>query len=443
MISNGLKVFILIISCCLLGFRSADAQTQSRPAWLSFYGAHQEYRGDFGNEMLDFKIGYDWMLGLNLNRYLNPLWDIELSLAYGELDYLNAFSTSLVSTNFLANIKPWRNKTSVTPFFGAGLGFSTFWTESVNNSRDLALQLPIQAGIAISLSSHLQATFKTRYNRTFSSKLDGSDFNNRKHDDFLVYSVGLSFSLNRTKDKDNDGIPDKDDLCPDRYGTSFWGCPDTDGDGLEDNEDECPGIFGTSLMNGCPDSDGDRVTDSEDQCPDLKGPIRFNGCPDEDNDGVPDPVDECPETPGIGTQNGCPDVNATHTEDRANDADRTVASLSEELATLSANIVFAPNSIELDSASQNSIRQVAEIMLEDPDLRLIIRAYTDNTGNSVQNLNLSIARANAVKAYLAKQGVSESRVYAFGYGDKQPIAPNTTPEGRAKNRRIELNLYYN
>lgn len=73
---------------------------------------------------------------------------------------------------------------------------------------------------------------------------------------------------------------------------------------------------------------------------------------------------------------------------------------------------------------------------------MIIRSYTDDTGNSLQNLELSIARAAAVKKYLVEKGLDEKRLYAFGYGQAKPVASNNTSEGQAKNSRIELQLYY-
>lgn len=439
MTSNSLRVLILLLGISFCGTWQAEAQTRSRPTWLGLYGGHQEYRGDFGNEMLGFKIGYDWMLGVNLDQYLGSLFDLEFSAAYGELDYLNAFSTTVVSSNLMLNLKPFRSRFRLEPFIGTGLGLTSYRTASVNTENGLTLQVPVQVGITFPFTPVLAGNIGARYNRTFSSALDGSDFSNRKHDDFIAYTIGISFSLNRTRDKDGDGIADKDDLCPNNFGKSFWGCPDSDGDGLDDNEDRCPGLSGSRLMDGCPDTDGDGVDDTRDECPKLKGNYRFSGCPDDDNDGVPNPVDQCPDTRGTIEQKGCPDPNAD-TGQKPSELDE---SFQEKLTLLSEDITFSANSAVLDSASLNSIKQVSDIMLRDPDLRLIIRAYTDNTGTPNQNLELSIARANTVKTYLVNLGVPESKIYAFGYGEERPVATNDTPEGRAQNRRVELNLYYN
>src|SRR5881396_1626917 len=71
-------------------------------------------------------------------------------------------------------------------------------------------------------------------------------------------------------------------------------------------------------------------------------------------------------------------------------------------------------------------------------IRIEIAGYTDGTGSAATNLRLSQARAEVVRAYLVSRGVSPTRMIARGYGASNPIAVNTTPEGRAQNRRVEL-----
>jgi outer membrane protein OmpA-like peptidoglycan-associated protein len=73
-----------------------------------------------------------------------------------------------------------------------------------------------------------------------------------------------------------------------------------------------------------------------------------------------------------------------------------------------------------------------------PEIRIEIAGYTDSTGARPMNLQLSMGRAGAVRAYLARRGVPPLQMQARGYGASGYIAPNTTPEGRAKNRRVEL-----
>lgn len=113
------------------------------------------------------------------------------------------------------------------------------------------------------------------------------------------------------KDKDQDGVPNKDDHCPEVAGLpEFSGCPDTDGDGMADKDDACPTVAGPLENNGCPwpDTDADGVIDKDDACPAVIGPSENKGCPwpDTDGDGVLDKDDACPTVPGGPEYNGCP-----------------------------------------------------------------------------------------------------------------------------------------
>jgi outer membrane protein OmpA-like peptidoglycan-associated protein len=81
---------------------------------------------------------------------------------------------------------------------------------------------------------------------------------------------------------------------------------------------------------------------------------------------------------------------------------------------------------------------LATMLKEKPGYQLSVSGYTDNVGNAADNLILSHDRADNVKAYLIKQGVEEARITAEGYGLEDPIADNSTAEGRALNRRVEF-----
>jgi outer membrane protein OmpA-like peptidoglycan-associated protein len=75
-----------------------------------------------------------------------------------------------------------------------------------------------------------------------------------------------------------------------------------------------------------------------------------------------------------------------------------------------------------------------------PDVKMSIAGHTDNSGKPEKNQALSVARAESVKKYLVSKGVAENRLTATGYGQDQPIADNTTPAGKAKNRRVEFKV---
>ena len=79
--------------------------------------------------------------------------------------------------------------------------------------------------------------------------------------------------------------------------------------------------------------------------------------------------------------------------------------------------------------------------VKDINLEVIIAVgHTDSVGSDAYNQKLSVKRAEAVKAYLVTKGIEKNRVYTEGKGEKQPVADNKTSEGRAKNRRVEIEV---
>ena len=233
-------------------------------------------------------------------------------------------------------------------------------------------------------------------------------------------------------DTDLDGIPDYLDDCPEVAGLQiFNGCPDTDGDGIRDVDDLCPLVAGLDSLKGCPyvDTDNDSIQDKYDQCPKLAGPRENNGCPyaDSDNDSVPDKDDLCPMTPGPVANNGCPIIKK---EDQ------------EILDTAFSNLEFQNGKSIIKPSSYISLDQVADLMKNNPEFKLLIEGHTDNVGREAANMSLSQNRALAVKSYLISRGISEAKLIAKWYGETKPIAPNDTPAGRQKNRRVEMSIVF-
>ena len=101
-------------------------------------------------------------------------------------------------------------------------------------------------------------------------------------------------------------------------------------------------------------------------------------------------------------------------------------------------IEFDTGKATLKPASEKVLGDVLSLLQAQPDWKMKIEGHTDSTGTKASNLTLSQQRAAAVMAWLVEKGVANARLTATGLGDTKPIADNTTDEGRARNRRVEL-----
>jgi OmpA-OmpF porin, OOP family len=218
-------------------------------------------------------------------------------------------------------------------------------------------------------------------------------------------------------DRDHDGIPDKYDACPDEPGVA--------------SDDPA--------KNGCPppppDRDGDGIPDKDDACPDVKGVAngdpRENGCPpDTDGDGIRDDVDACPNEKGV------PD-----TDPQKNGCPKSVRVTEGEIVIMD-QVQFKTGSAVLLPVSDDLLRQVAGVLAEHPEIaRVEVQGHTDSRGGKAYNRKLSQKRADAVRKWLVKYGqIDTGRLSAHGYGMDDPIADNSTSEGRQKNRRVQFKI---
>lgn len=104
------------------------------------------------------------------------------------------------------------------------------------------------------------------------------------------------------------------------------------------------------------------------------------------------------------------------------------------------NLFFDSRMAIIKKESFSELNRLVEIMKKNPDLEIEIGGHTDNVGEEDYNMNLSNKRAKAVYTYLVGRGVDKARITAVGYGEAKPIEKNDTPEGRQKNRRVELTI---
>jgi outer membrane protein OmpA-like peptidoglycan-associated protein len=251
-------------------------------------------------------------------------------------------------------------------------------------------------------------------------------------------------SLAREGDRDGDGILDTFDSCPDQRETyngyeDIDGCPDepdTDKDGVPDSRDACvlqpEDKDGYLDDDGCPDpdNDADGIPDEKDKCPnEPEDPDGFqddDGCPDEDNDNdtVKDLDDQCPNTPGQPTaaRPGCPSL---------------VVVTANEIR-ITQQIQFDFNKATIKPVSFPILDAVYEVLAMNPKITIEVQGHTDNVGNAAYNQKLSQQRADSVKAYLVKKGVTDVRLVSKGYGMAQPLVPNNTDANKALNRRVQF-----
>ncbi|EJL76089.1 OmpA family protein [Chryseobacterium populi] len=242
---------------------------------------------------------------------------------------------------------------------------------------------------------------------------------------FWQASASLLFRFGN-RDRDKDGILDKDDLCPDTPGLpEFQGCPDKDGDGVPDKDDQCPDVAGPVENGGCPwpDTDGDGVIDKDDACPTVAGPAENNGCPwpDTDNDGILDKDDACPTVPGLPEYNGCPkpkDVTATEVEAKLK------------------SVYFDFNKATIKAESTPALDAAAEIIKKDGG-NYLLEGRTDAKGAEAYNLKLSRERAASVVAALDARGVDAAALKSIGVGEsKATVSEKASDAERQVDRKV-------
>lgn len=288
-------------------------------------------------------------------------------------------------------------------------------------------------------------------------------------------------------DGDADGVPDGVDRCPTTVAGAAVddrGCSkDSDGDNIPDGLDRCPDTPAGVLVDprGCPkDSDGDQIPDGLDRCSETPrgATVDALGCPgDEDGDGVLDGLDRCPRTPtgAAVAPNGCaqgqaptrpapaappqpsggqqppprvqPDTLGRPLErpnvtlpSQKKPAPKAPAGKVKLASGVVPGVAFLPGTARLQPSSYVALDSLADLLRENPDARIEIGAHTDNSGTAADNLRITSLQAEAVRDYLVVKGINYQQLMARGYGSSVPLTPDTTPNGRAANRRVEIRL---
>ena len=393
-------------------------------------------------------------------------------------------------------ILPETSKLSPYLMLGPGVGNARYdYTKGTTISNDVGhLNLAGGLGLKYQLNQNTAIFGQLLAYLPFTDKIDGFAPDGSAMDSYVQSSIGVNFAIGTKKDADGDGVSDKKDQCPstpEGVAVDANGCAlDSDLDGIPDHKDNCPDIAGVDALGGCPDEDNDGITDADDACPEVPGTKALNGCPDSDKDGIADKDDKCPESAagakvddkgcevdtdgdgildsqdncpnvkGVKENKGCPPAPKEDAKDKAAtdkpaadkpSADKPKANntakpkmtpkqIEEKVEILAKDLRFDIDGIKLFTKPIKSLDELAQIMKDYPNIKLVCEGHTDATASEDYNQRLSEQRAKSVRTYLVKKGVDASRISTKGYGESRPIASNDTPEGRKENRRVDLKL---
>ena len=434
----------------------AQAQDENNPWQIGFGVNSVDIRTpkDFGEVLKDWAGPSDLNIlpavsRLSVGRYIGKGFSAELSgslnkieKGYGyDKDLDNKVDKSFWAVNLAAQYHLntlWSGARWFDPYAQVGGGYAAIDNEG--KFRTL-----VGAGANFWFTDNIGLNLQTAYHPTMKSE---------STENYFQHALGITIKFGK-QDRDNDGVADKDDKCPDVAGKpELNGCPDADGDGITDAEDACPDVFGLKEFNGCPDTDGDGIADKDDECPEVAGKPELKGCPDADNDGIADKDDKCPQQAGPKENNGCPwpDTDGDGVLDKDDECPEEAGPASNkgcpevtqevqtQLNSFAKTILFDVGKSTIRPESATVLNNIVNVLNKYKNSKFSVEGYTDTSGNKDKNQRLSEDRAYSVKAYLVDKGINPARLSAKGFGPEKPIASNKTKKGRELNRRVEINL---
>jgi len=432
----------------------------------------------------DLGVGYGEQAGLDLNHayykssiipadfrlILSPFnssdWNPYLYAGIGAMYYDNRILPSTISPNEVKKFG-W---TGIIPV-GIGAEFNLLQ----------GVLLDISGGVGYSLTDNLNyyklgTAYDAHFNLGFGFTFVGNGGNSDSDEDGLSKSKEKELGTDPDNaDSDNDALTDGEETI--RHNSNPLRS-DTDGDGLLDGDEV--NKYHTSILKS--DTDGDGLTDGNEIDKYRTDPLKT----DSDGDGLTDGAEvnnyntdpNKADTDMDGLKDGA-EVNQYHTNalksdsdgDGLTDGDEVVKYHTDpimldtdgggvndgkeiargtdpknpdddviklETPMILEGVNFEVNSAILTTESEKTLEKALTTLKNNPDVYVEIRGYTDSKGSVKANEKLSQKRAESVRDWLVNHGADAEKITAIGMGPENPVAPNDTPEGRMKNRRIEF-----
>lgn len=317
----------------------------------------------------------------------------ELSLLYSNADYNIGSADTDVWRVAVNGVYEYDKLGYITPLAKAGVGYenmSDTYTDVTGNTNSAFVDVGLGAKIPFNdmIALKLEAIYMLKYN-------------DARYDSNLAILAGLNIAFGEKAQK---AAPVVTEVVPEPTPAPVV-------------------VAAPVVVDGDDDKDG--VLNSADKCPTTSAGVEVdaNGCEvdnDIDKDGVLNANDICPNTP-VGeavNSDGCP-------------------------ATVTLNVNFENNSAEIAPVSYDVINKYAKFLTTYTNYNAKIVGYTDSRGSEAYNQKLSEKRAESVMGSLVEKGVDAKQLSSSGKGEANPVADNSTAEGRAENRRIEAELTRN
>jgi len=413
----------------------------------------------FGHTDTRDRVGH--IQGRGFMRYqFSEAFTFDLGAAIGEIRGAG-FRTRVIPVDARLLLMPF-SADSWRPYFYGGFGALNF---QVTNPAYLGPSakkdfwtsvIPVGAGLQFRIDDQAVLEFSGGFNFTGSDSINGVVVNDR-NDYFWSFLGGITVTPGGDPDRDRDGLTNDQE---EQLGTDPDN-PDTDGDGLSDGDEV--NRYTTSPLKA--DSDGDGLNDGDEVLKYKTDPNKVDTDGDALNDGdevlkyKTDPLradtdgdtltdgDEVmkyktdplrADTDGGTVDDGTEVGRGTDPLVASDDVKKEVFKTEVGKSIVLEGITFATNSADIAPASEGTLEKAYNTLVENPEISVEIQGHTDNTGRHAYNMTLSRKRAESVKTWLVSKGVDASRITTQGFGPDRPISPNTTPEGRKSNRRIEF-----